>query len=367
MAAVVSVRAGSRAHRALQLAGVVALVAVAVLVPVVFEEKTVRLCAQAAAFAIAILGLNIVAGWSGQVSLGHSAFMGLGAYTTAILVADHSWSYFTTVPVAGASCFVVGVVVGVPALRLRGLYLALATLGLAAVFPNLVNKLESLTGGSNGKNIPTRRIRLNAPSWTGLRAREDAYIWVYAVVVTGAVLAFVVARNMLRSRNGRALLALRDNAAGAAASGVHLARYKVVAFGISAAYAGIAGALFMFTTSNATGTAYSLNRSVELLTGVVVGGLASLSGSALGGLLVVFLPEWAGDWGDGTLAGAVYGAALIAIVAVHPTGVAGLFGKVVRRVVQVVPPQAGVGEDTGSDAPGDHPRPEVPGGQEGPL
>jgi branched-chain amino acid transport system permease protein len=354
----VVVRAGAPAHRALQALGLLALVAMVVLVPVVFDESTVRLCSQAAAFSIAILGLNIVTGWSGQISLGHSAFMGVGAYTTAILVADHSWSYFTTVPVAAVACFTVGILVGIPALRLRGLYLALATLGLAGVFPNLVNKLESITGGSNGKNIPTRRIRLNAPSWTGLRAREDAYIWVYALVVCGAVLAFVLARNMLRSRTGRALLALRDDAVGAAASGVHIARHKVLAFGISAAYAGVAGSLFMFTTSNATGTAYSLNRSVELLTGVVVGGLASLPGSALGGLLVIFLPEWAKDWGDGTLAGAVYGAALIAIVALYPTGLAGLIGRLRRHLVVVAPAPVAPTTHAGHEGPStDHDEP----------
>jgi branched-chain amino acid transport system permease protein len=332
--------AGSGAHRALQVLGLLALAAAVVAVPALFDESNVRLFSQAAAFSVAILGLNIVTGWSGQVSLGHSAFMGAGAYTTAILVADHSWSYFTTVPVAAAGCFLVGVAVGIPALRLKGLYLALATLGLAAVFPNLVNKLASVTGGSNGKNIPTRRIRLNAPSWTGLRAREDAHIWVYAILVTAAAIAFLLARNLLRSRTGRALTALRDNAIGAEASGVDLARHKVLAFGISAAYAGVAGSLFMFTVSNATGSAYSLNRSIELVTGVVVGGLASLGGSLLGGLLVIFLPEWSKDWGDGTLAGAVYGAALIAIVAVYPRGLAGLVQRTVRALVVVVPERA---------------------------
>jgi branched-chain amino acid transport system permease protein len=345
----VRIGAGSVAHRALCAAGVLALAAAVVAVPMVLDESNVRLFSQAAAFSIAILGLNIVTGWSGQVSLGHSAFMGVGAYTTAILVADHSWSYFTTVPVAAAGCFLVGVAVGVPALRLKGLYLALVTLGLAAVFPNLVNKLASVTGGSNGKNIPTRRIRLNAPGWTGLEAREQAYIWVYAIVVTGAVLAFVLARNLLRSRTGRALTALRDNAIGAEASGVDLARHKVLAFGISAAYAGVGGSLYMFTVSNATGSAYSLSRSIELVTGVVVGGLASLGGSLLGGLLVIFLPEWSKDWGDGALAGAIYGAALIAIVAVYPRGLAGLVRRAAGALVEVVPPGAGTTAQDGCD------------------
>lgn len=338
MAGVVTIRRGSPTHRAVQGAGWVLLALAVVLIPVVFSQSTVVLFSQAAAFSIAVLGLNIVSGWSGQISLGHSAFMGVGAYTTAILVTDHSWSYFTTVPLAGVLCFVVGILVGIPALRLKGLYLALATLGLAVLFPNLVNRFDSITGGSNGKNIPIRRIRLLAPEWTGLDPRRDAYIWVYAIVVTATAVAYLVARNMMASRNGRALLALRDNAIGAEASGVNLARNKVLAFGVSAAYAGVAGSLFMFTVSNATGTAYSLNRSVELLTGVVIGGLASLSGSLLGGLIVVFLPDKAQDWGDGALAGAVYGAALIIIVALYPRGLAGLLQRVRRAVVTIAEP-----------------------------
>lgn len=335
MAAPVVLRRGSTAHRVYQGIGWLVLVVAVAFMPWFVSQSKLVLLSQAAAFAVAILGLNLVTGWSGQVSLGHSAFMGTGAYTTAILVVDHHWSYFTTIPVAAVICFAVGIVVGIPALRLKGLYLALATLGLAVIFPNLVNRLDSITGGSNGKNIPVRRIRLVAPGWTNLKAREEGYIWVYFVIVVIAALLFLLARNMLASRTGRAFLALRDNAIGAEVSGVDLARHKVLAFGVSAAYAGIAGSLFMFTVTNATGTAYSLNRSVELLTGVVIGGLASLPGSVLGGLLVIFLPDWAKDWGDGTLAGAVYGLALIAIIALWPSGVAGLLRRLRSFVIEV--------------------------------
>ena len=335
MAAPIRIRRGSAGHRAYQAVGWLVLLVAVALAPWLVSQSKLVLLSQAAAFSVAVLGLNLVTGFSGQVSLGHSAFMGVGAYTTAILVADHSWSYFATVPLAAAICFVVGVLVGIPALRLKGLYLALATLGLAVIFPNLVNRLDSITGGSNGKNIPVRRIRLVAPSWTNLRAREEGYIWVYFVIVVIAALLFLLARNMLASRTGRAFLALRDNAIGAEVSGVDLARHKVLAFGVSAAYAGIAGSLFMFTVTNATGTAYSLNRSVELLTGVVIGGLASLPGSVLGGLLVIFLPEWAKDWGDGTLAGAVYGVVLIAIIALYPSGIAGLLRRARSVVLEV--------------------------------
>jgi branched-chain amino acid transport system permease protein len=332
----VQVDDASVAHRALQVLGAVAALVVIFAIPFVFEQPRVVLFTQAAAFSVAVLGLNIVAGFSGQISLGHSAFMGVGAYTTAILVADHHWSFFTTVPVAAVICFVVGILVGIPALRLQGLYLAIATTGLAVIFPNLVNKLDSITGGSSGKRIG-RDSRILAPEWTGMDPRDDAHKWVYFVVVAVALLMFLLARNMVRSRSGRALIALRDNAIGAEVSGIDIARYKVLAFGISAMYAGIAGSLFMFTQTVATATNYSLNRSIELVTGVVIGGLASLSGSVLGGLLVVFLPDWASDFSNGTLAGAIYGVLLIAIVAIHPSGVADLVRRAWRLVVRVVP------------------------------
>jgi branched-chain amino acid transport system permease protein len=333
---VLTIEQGSRAHRLLQIVGWAALAVVVAVVPFQFEEPRVVLFTQAAAFSVAVLGLNLVTGFSGQISLGHSAFMGVGAYTTAILVADHGWPFLATIPVAAAICFVVGVLVGIPALRLAGLYLALATLGLAIIFPNLVNKLDSLTGGSNGKRLG-RGNRILAPEWTGMDPRDDAHKFVYFVVVAIAAGLFLLARNMLRSRSGRALIALRDNPIGAEVSGIDLARYKVLAFGISAMYAGIAGSLFMFTQTVATATNFSLNRSIELVTGVVIGGLASLPGSVLGGLLVVFLPDWAGDFSNGTLSGAIYGVLLIAIIAVHPGGVADLVRRAWHVVVRVVP------------------------------
>lgn len=334
--ALVTVAEGSGAHRSLQVTAWLALLVAVAAVPFVFEQPRVVLFTQAAAFGVAVLGLNVVAGYSGQISLGHSAFMGVGAYTTAILVADHDWSFVSTIPVSAALCFAVGLLVGIPALRLHGLYLALATLGLAVLFPSVVSKFDSITDGSNGKRIP-RGARLLAPEWTGLDPRDDAHVWVYFLVVAIAALCYLLTRNMLRSRVGRALVALRDNPIGAEVSGIHLARYKVLAFGVSAMLAGVGGSLFMFTLTIATASNFSVNRSIELVTATVIGGLASLPGSVLGGLLVVFLPDWASDFSNGTLSGAIYGVLLIAIIAIHPSGVADLLQRLWRRVVRVMP------------------------------
>ena len=168
--------------------------------------------------------------------------MGTGAFTTAVLVADHNWSFFATIPVAALLCFAVGIAVGIPALRLKGLYLALATLGLSIIFPKIVEKYD-FTGGTNGKRLG--RKRLVPPKWTHLDPQSERHIWIYFLILAFAIVLFVLARNLFRSRPGRALIALRDNPIGAEVSGVNLARHKVIAFGLSSAYAGIAGSLLM--------------------------------------------------------------------------------------------------------------------------
>ena len=154
-------------------------------------------------YAIAALGLNLLTGYNGQISIGHGAFFGVGAYTTAILVADHGWSHFATLPAAAILAFGLGVLVGLPALRIQGLYLALVTLALATVFPLVITRFTSVTGGTQGMRVP----RFRAPSWTGLTDDQ----WKYYVLLAFAVIAFVLVRNLVKSRVGRAIIAIRDN------------------------------------------------------------------------------------------------------------------------------------------------------------
>ncbi|MEO8696904.1 MAG: branched-chain amino acid ABC transporter permease [Acidimicrobiales bacterium] len=340
MKPILSLEQGSAQYRVAQLIGWAAFAALAIWLPFGASQTDVGLFSDAMAFAVAVMGLNIVTGLSGQVSLGHSAFMGTGAFTTAILVADHNWSFFATVPVAALLCFAVGVVVGVPALRLKGLYLALATLGLSIIFPKVVEKYD-FTGGTNGKRLG--RKRLVPPAWTHLDRQDDRHIWIYFVVLSITVVLFVVARNLFRSRPGRALIALRDNPIGAEVSGVNLARYKVVAFGLSSAYAGIAGSLLMFRSDIASGSSYSLNRSIALITGLVLGGLATIVGPVIGGLIVVWLPKLIEDriHGDDprekSWSTIIYGASLIAIMFAYPGGMAGLIHTIRIRLVQIRP------------------------------
>ena len=206
--------------------------------------------------AVAILGLNIVTGYSGQISIGHSFFFGIGAYTTMILVADHGWPFLATLPVAGALGFIVGFVIGLPALRIRGLYLSLVTLGLALAFPAIAKSdnffgidFASLTGGSNGKvdhrrrghhdeRLPLGPAIVGAGQLVGRTTGSSPRSFVVAIVM------FLLTSNLVRSRVGRGLIAMRDNETGAAVSGVYPAQYKVLAFATSALVTSIGGGCF---------------------------------------------------------------------------------------------------------------------------
>ena len=284
--------------------------------------------AQMGVYFIALLGLNIVTGYTGQVSLGHSAFMAIGGYTTAILVADHGVRDLWTIPLAGLVAGVAGFLVGLPALRLSGLYLALATFGLAVAMPDLLrwDKLETLTKGGQAIQL------FNSPALTG-KGFENVDLLGHSVTFTRAVdyltwaVAFVllvVAWLLLRGAPGRAFRAVRDSEVAATSSGVNIAAYKTLAFAISAAYAGIAGSLLVIAVAFADPQSFPAKLSLTLLVGVVVAGLGSLWGVLAGAAFIQFLPDVAVHFSKAQgVPDTVYGAALILIVLVLPTGVAG--------------------------------------------
>jgi branched-chain amino acid transport system permease protein len=335
----VVIERGSPAHRALQLLGVLALAGGFLVVVDVLENFSALRWATAVTLAIAICGLNIVTGYSGQISVGHSAFFGIGAYTTMILVADHGWPFLATLPVAGAFGFIVGFVLGIPALRIRGLYLALITLGLALAFPAIVKSdnffgidFASLTGGSNGMSITGGDVtsvdgfRWAPPSWA-----PDSWSsndWVFTTILVIALVLFGLTSNLIRSRVGRGLVAMRDNETGAAVSGVYPAQYKVLAFATSALVTSIGGGCFALAATTIGPDTFGLQRSIEFIAGLVIGGVATILGPAIGGLLVEWLPYWAFeiDWPvigslQGPQAGILYGLLLIVIVFFMPGGI----------------------------------------------
>ncbi len=268
------------------------------------------------AFAIALLGLNLLTGYSGQISLGHGAFLGVGGYTTAVLIHNVGISYLVTIPIAGLVCGVLGFLFGIPALRLSGLYLALATFALAVATPVVLKKPKGLTGGLQGIVLPP----VTPPA--GLDAFLSTEQWLYYLAWVIAALLFLFAWNLVRSRTGRAFKAIRDSEVAALAYGVNLAPYKTLAFGLSAFYAGVAGSLIALLTGFVSPDSYSFALSLTLLVGVVLGGLGSIAGAVYGAVIIEYLPLYAQNLNKAAPA-VVYGVILILVAVLMPTGTAG--------------------------------------------
>jgi branched-chain amino acid transport system permease protein len=267
--------------------GVLALV---VLPFVLTDFRTVQL-ATVGAYFIAIIGLDVLTGHSGQISLGHGAFMAVGAYTSAILMANHGVRDLITIPIAAGVAGVIGLLAGVPALRLSGLYLALATFGIAVVLPTILKKFDHFTGGSTGITLFGKPAQTGhgVGIW-GLTNNQ----WLYALTWTVGAVVFLIAWWLLDSRFGRSLRAIRDSELAAVASGVNRAKYKVLAFGVSASFAGIAGALFAINVAYVAPDTFPIQLSLYLLVGAVVGFFGSIWGAVLGALLIQFLPDIVG-------------------------------------------------------------------------
>ncbi len=274
-------------------------------------------------YAIALLGLNLLTGYNGQISLGHGAFFAIGGYTAAILI--HRWGvpYYLTLPPAGLLAFAVGFLFGLPALRLEGLYLALVTLSLAVAAPQFLKYFDGWSGGSQGILIS----KPAAPAW--FPVGNDR--WLYYLVLAALVLVFWVGRNLLQSRTGRALVAIRDHPISATAMGINTAFYKTTAFGVSAAMTGIAGALAAIVTAFVAPDSFSPFLSISFIVGSVVGGIATISGAVFGGIFIQFIPNIAGDISDAA-PWAIYGLFLIAFMYLMPKGIAGTLAELIGRL-----------------------------------
>jgi branched-chain amino acid transport system permease protein len=304
---------------------VVLAVVVAVLPSFVSEFRAQQL-AYVGIYLIAIIGLNVLTGYTGQISLGHGAFMAVGGYTTAILMSDHGVKDIWTIPLAALVAGAAGFLFGIPALRLSGLYLALATFAIAVSMPAVIKRFEGFTGGGTGINlfgIPELTASLTPVEVFGRTLEFND--WLYYLSWSIALVGYVVAWLLLRGRSGRALRAVRDSETAAQSSGVSLARYKTLAFGVSAAYAGVAGSLFAIATTYVNPDTFPVALSILLLVGVVVGGLGSLAGLIAGAVFIQFLPSWSQQVSKSPGAPSVVsGALLIALMFVLPMGVAGL-------------------------------------------
>lgn len=320
-------RAGTRPARAVGIragAALLGLAALAVL-PFFVSLYSTFTATLMMTNCIAVLGINIITGYSGQISIGHGAFYAIGAYITAILVTDYGMSCWLAVPVAGAACLVMGGLFGLPALRLEGHYLALATFCLAIAVPQLLKSqaLSGITQGVEGIMLPDPAL----PSW--LKVRLD--VGLYYATLGFTLVMFAIAWLILRGRLGRAWLALRDHAMAASAMGINVARAKTLAFAISAAYAAVAGALGAIATRYVAPDSFDVFLSISFLVGAVVGGLSSIPGSIVGGIFILVVPNLAQDVSKAA-PWAIYGCLLIACMLILPRGVWGAVTDVARRL-----------------------------------
>jgi branched-chain amino acid transport system permease protein len=335
------VQRGSLLHRAAQFAlfGVVGLFFLRA--GTAWSRTDLAMLTDAIILAIVATGLNLLTGYTGQISIGHSAFFGLGGYTTAMLMDKRDWSAGWTFPIVIVLCFLVGVIVGLPALRLRGIYLALVTLGLAVAFPALLNykELTDFTGGAVG----IKNLAYLPPEWTPFDGRADLHKWNFWLAVTVFLVCALIASNLLRSRMGRAMVAVRDNETAAAVMGVDRAIVKTVVFGLSASMAGIAGSLFALklTLVEPSIGLFTILGAITFLVIVVIGGAASTWGPLVGALVYIYVSDWARDVGEkrdiAGLSGVLFGALLILFARFAPFGVVGAIKLVRSKFVVVVP------------------------------
>ena len=284
-----------------------------VLVPLVVKNFIIFQMTMLLIYGVAVLALNILTGGSGQFSLGQSAFYAIGAYTSAILMEQYDVNYALTLPVAGVVCFAAGFLFGQPALRLSGVYLALATFALATAMPQLLKLgyFEKWTGGVQGLVV----TKPDAPF--GLHMSQDVWLYYFTLVITVAIYIFSV--NLLRSRSGRAFMAIRDNEIAASAMGVDVALYKTLAFGVSAGITGVAGGLGAIAVQFVAPDSYTINFAIALFLGMVVGGVGWLPGSFIGSAFIIFVPNIAENISKG-LSGAVFGVLLFLVIFLMPHG-----------------------------------------------
>jgi branched-chain amino acid transport system permease protein len=325
----------------------VVLVLIGVVLPFVNSDFRVHQFSHWLILAIVALGLNLLTGFNGQISVGHSAFFGIGAYATGLFVVKAHWPLLVAVLGGMVVTFVVGALVGLPALRIHGLYLALVTLAVAVLFPDLIKKFSGITGGSSGLAIATigvnargvevpRGVELRPPSGVNLSNEQ----WMYLLFLVMTVVCFVLARNIVRSRMGRAMVAIRDNEVAAAVNGVNVSAVKVATFGISAGLAGLAGGMFALWQPNLYPGSFLLLESIVFLVAVVVGGPASILGPLVGAVVVglfddVLRPELPDRWQAGSPL--VLGILLVLLMFVAPGGIVGLFRKTFGRFLHSGP------------------------------
>jgi branched-chain amino acid transport system permease protein len=310
------------------LVGIAVIAVVACVLPFVLSGIQVYQLTQIVVYSIALVGLNLLTGYNGQISLGHGAFYAIGAYVAGVLLETVHLPWWAAVPIAGVVSFVVGFLFGLPALRLEGPYLALATFALAVTTPQILklDALEKWTGGVQG-------LVVNKPDSPFVDVL-DADQFLYFVSLVFAAALYAAAWNMLRGRTGRAMMAIRDHPNAAVAMGIDTARYKTLSFGVSALYTGVAGALSSMLVGFVSPDSFSILLSINLLVGMVIGGVASIGGMIFGAAFITLVPNYADKISE-SAPWAIYGALLIVFMILMPAGVAGVLRAAARRLSRV--------------------------------
>jgi branched-chain amino acid transport system permease protein len=298
------------------------MLALLIAVPLFVKNFIIFQMTMLLVYGLAVLALNILTGGSGQFSLGQSAFYAVGAYTSAILMEHVGMNYALTLPVAGLVCFVFGFLFGQPALRLSGVYLALATFALATAMPQLLKLgyFEHWTGGVQGLVVTkpdAPEIVQSVLGWVHLKMSQDMWLYYFTLVIT--IVIYVLSVNLLKSRSGRAFMAIRDNEIAASAMGINVALYKTLAFGVSAAITGVAGGLGAIAVQFVAPDSYTITLAISLFLGMVVGGVGWLPGSIVGSAFIIFVPNIAEGISKG-LSGAVFGVILFLVIFLVPHG-----------------------------------------------
>jgi branched-chain amino acid transport system permease protein len=314
----------ARSHAAVLWVGGTVLLA---LLPLLLSSYVTFQATLVVTNALALLGLVLVTGISGQLSLAQGAFFGIGAYTAAILMEHAAIPYPLVLPASALVCFLAGWLIGFPALRLTPLYLVLATFALAVAVPTILKLpgIDDWTGGVQGLILSRPHAPFDLP------LERDYWLYLYCLAITAPL--FWTAHNLIKSRFGRACMALRDNPIAAQAMGINSAWFKTTAFGLGAMYTGVAGALNATIVGYVAPDSFNFFLSITLLVGAVVGGLVSLPGAAIGALFVVFVPNLAESVSP-ALSWAVYGVILIGLMWFAPAGVAGVIGDQAGRLLR---------------------------------
>jgi branched-chain amino acid transport system permease protein len=302
-------------ERRLRTAGLAVIGACLLLVPALFPDFLVYQFSVVLTYAIAILGLNLLMGFNGQISVAQGVFFALGAYSTAIFMTRYGVNGFVTLPIAVATSSLLGLLVGIPALRWQGLPLAFITLGLAVLVPPLALKLEPITKGATGISMP----KPSPPSW--FPGNQDTFL--YMVCLAGVAICVLIAYRLLRGDTGRSLRATRDNGLIAESLGINLTAVRLSAFTTSAGFAGFGGGLFALVNAYVSPESFQMTKSFDFLVGAIVGGITSISGALIGALFIVFLPDWSADMNI-ALSGLIYGSVLVVMMLVARDGVVGL-------------------------------------------